>query len=256
MAGSGDPQVRQQIEQLEDQGSKANVNFDTATIGRMVADEYFVMGSGGIENRAEALRDLAIHNPDFTPLYSPDSAVTVRVYDNIAVATAVSRSEVRNNKNGEVYPTLGRYLDVWLHRNGKWQVIASSSQDVGAPTTTLKQQLMRAEQDYSDMFNKRDSLAFQRLVSDSVTFAAGTNAVETKPELWVDVKESDIRTSVFHAERAYVSGADVGIVNGTMDRTQKDGTALHLRYANTWVYRGGSWRLLSRQLVPAPLSTH
>ena len=251
ISGSGDPQVQQLLAQNEIRWAKAASQFDTATIGRMIAPDYISVNSDQIYDRMETLIPFGIRDSNFTQLYSPDSGITVRAYGDAAIVTAIGDGAVRNNKTGEVSHNLARYVETWIRRNGQWQVVAGSYQNLQLPRPLLMQRLMRAEQDYSDMFNKRDSLAFQRLVADSVTFAAGTNAIETKPELWVDVKASDVRTSVFHVDRAYVSGTgDVGVVNGTIDRSLKDGSTMHLRYANTWVYRGDSWFLLARQLVP------
>ena len=65
----------------------------------------------------------------------------------------------------------------------------------------------------------------------------------------------NVRTNAIHVDRGYVSGTGVvGVVNGTIDRTLKDGSVVHLRYANTWVYRG-AWILLARQLVPPTTNT-
>lgn len=256
ISGSGDPQVQRLLAQMEVQWAKAAAQYDTMTIGRMIAPDYISVNSDQIYNRTETLVPFGIRDSTFTQLYSPDSGITVRAYGDAAVITAIGNGAVRNNKTGEVSHSLGRYVETWIRRNGQWQVVAGSYQSLQLPKPVLMQQLMRAEQDYGEMFKKRDSLAFQRLVADSVIVALDTSAVETKPELWLDVKGSEVRTNVIHVDRAYVSGGDVGVVNGTIDRTQNDGTALHFRYANTWVYRGGSWRLLSRQIVLAPMNTH
>lgn len=257
ISGSGDPQVQQLIAQNEIRWAKAAAQYDTATIGRMIAPDYISVNSDQIYDRTETLVPFGVRDPSFTQLYSPDSGVTVRAYGDAAVITAIGNGVVRNNKTGEVSHSLGRYVETWIRRNGQWQVVAGSYQNLQLPKPLLIQQLMRAEQDYGDMFKNRDSLAFQRLVADSVIVAVDTNAVETKPELWLDVKGSEVRTNVIHVDRAYVGGnGDVGVVNGTIDRTQNDGTAMHFRYANTWVYRFGSWRLLARQIVLAPTNTH
>jgi hypothetical protein len=176
--------------------------------------------------------------------------MTVRVYGDVAVVTAVGNSAARNNKNGLEYRTHTRYVETWIRRNGTWQVVSGGYLDLQPPKELMAEQLLRAEQGYTEMVNKRDSLAFNRLVSDSVTFATGTDSVETKAQLWSDIKGSELRTNVHRVDRAFVT-ADVGTVNGTMDRSFEDGSRMHLRYTNTWVYWGGHWRLIARQLVPA-----
>ena len=256
LTGSGDPQVQQMLGHMEEQWGAAGMKCDTATIGRMIAPEFLAVNDDHIGDRAETLSCLAPDDPNFAPVSNTDSARVVRVYGDAAVITAIGDNAVRDKKTGKTSHNIGRYTEFWVKRNGQWQAVAGAYQNAQLPKATLTQQLMRAEQDYSDIFNKRDSLAFQRIVADSVTFASGTEPVETKAQLWDDVKASDVRTNVIHVDRAYVSGNGVvGVVNGTIDRTLKNGSALHLRYANTWVYRGGTWFLLARQLVPATTNT-
>jgi ketosteroid isomerase-like protein len=252
LSGSGDPEAQRLIGQMEDDWGKATLKSDSATIGRMIADEYFSATRDTVENRSETVGGFGTVDPTMTTVMNQDSDRIVRVYNNdAAVVMAIGRVTNRNNKTGEDSRYVSRYVETWIRRNGRWQVVAGAYEDLPVAKATLTQQLMRAEQDYRDMFNSRDSVAFQRLVADSVTFASGTEPIETKAQLWDDVKASDFRTNVIHVDRAYVSGTgDVGVVNGTIDRTLKDGSVVHLRYANTWVYRG-AWFLLARQLVPA-----
>ena len=221
----------------------------------MIAEEYFSATRDTVENRAEILRDFGTIDPNVTQLYNADSDRVVRVYDDAAVVVAIGRTSGRDNKTGVESRYISRYLETWIRRNGKWQVVAGAYEDLPLPRATLRQELLRAEEDFSDMLEKRDPLAFQRLVADSVTFASGTDSVESKPQLWREIKESDVRTNAIHVDRGYVSGTGVvGVVNGTIDRTLKDGSVVHLRYANTWVYRG-AWILLARQLVPPTTNT-
>jgi hypothetical protein len=250
LAGSGDPAVQRLLAQMEEQWARAAVRSDSSTIGRMVAPEYFSVGRDGVADRAQVLSDFASSNPDFTQLNAQDSGVVVRVYGDMAVVTAIGNNAVRSNKNGLEYRNQSRYVETWIRRDGAWQVVAGAYPDMQWSKETMTPRLLRAEQDYADMVNKRDTLAFERLVSDSITFASGTDSVETKAQLWKDIKSSQLRTNVHHVDRAYVS-ADVGTVNGTIDRTFKDGSTMRLRYADTWVNWGGNWRLIARQLVPA-----
>jgi ketosteroid isomerase-like protein len=250
LTGSGDPAVQQLIVRMEEEWARASARSDSSTIGRMIAAEYFSVNSDGVENRTQILNEFGTTNSEFTQLYSPDSAMIVRVYGDMAVVTAIGNSAARNNKNGLEYRTNVRYVETWIRREGTWQVVAGAYQGLLPPKEILIAQLLRAEQGYSQVFAQRDSLAFDRLVSDSVIFAPGADPVETKVQLWGDIKGSEHRTNDHHVDRAFVT-ADVGTVNGTINRSFKDGSRIHLRYADTWVYWGGHWRLIARQLVPA-----
>lgn len=247
LTGSGDPQVQQLIGQMEDQWAQAGLKYDTVTVGRMIAPEYFAVNNDHIGDRAETLRAFSRSDSSFTPLSNSDSARTVRVYGDAAVVTAIGDVSFRNNKTGEAIHNLGRYTEVWVKRDGQWQVVAGAYQDAELPKAVLTQQLMQAEESYTTMVNHRDSAAFNSLVQDSVIFASGTDTMFTKPQLWSAIRQSDFRQT-HHVDRTFIRG-EVAIVNGTIDRTLKDGSAAHLRYADTWVHRGGRWRLISRQLA-------
>ena len=51
-----------------------------------------------------------------------DQDVVVRVFENTAVITGLSRSVVMTNTRQDTGP--GRYIQVYVKRNGKWQLVA------------------------------------------------------------------------------------------------------------------------------------
>jgi hypothetical protein len=206
--------------------------------------------SDGVEDRTQSLNELWTTSSEVSQLYAPDSAMTVRVFGDVVVVTGLDNSAARSNRNGLEFRGQTRFVQTWIRRDGSWQDVAGAYLDLQPPRAKLIPQLLRAEQGYTEMFNRRDAVAFDRLVSDSVTFDPGTGTVETKAQLWGDINDSQHRTSVHHVDRVLVTG-NVGTVNGTINRSFGDGTTMHLRYANTWVYWGGHWRLIARQLVPA-----
>ena len=247
LTGSGDPQVQQLLGQKEEQWGAAALKYDTVTIGRMLAPEFFAVNDDHIGDRAETLSGFANEAPNFALLSSTDSARVVRVYGDAAVITAIGDNGFRDKKTGETSHNLGRYTEFWVKRNGQWQAVAGAYQNAQLPKALLTQQLNQAENSYATMVNQKDSAAFGRLVSDSLVFAAGTDSISTKPQLWSAISKADFRLTQ-HVDRTFVQG-DAAVVNGTIERAMKDGSTVHLRYSDTWLFLGGKWRLLSRQLA-------
>jgi ketosteroid isomerase-like protein len=247
LTGSGDPQVQQLLGQLEDQASSAALKCDTAAIGRTVAPEYFAVNNDHIGDRGEALSCFAQGDPRFVPMSNTDSARAVRVYGDAAVITAITDFAFRDKQTGETAHNLTRYTEFWVKRNGQWQLVGGAYQDAQQPRAFLTQQLLQAEESYAAMVNQKDSTAFNRLVIDSLVFDAGTDQISTKSQLWSAISNADFRMTQ-HVVRTFVRG-DAAVVNGTIERAMRDGSTVHLRYSDTWLFRSGKWRLVSRQLA-------
>jgi ketosteroid isomerase-like protein len=247
LSGLGDPQVQQMLGQMEDQAAVAELKCDTATVGRMVAPEYFAVNNDHIGDRSEALSCFAQGDPRFVPMSNTDSARVVRVYGDAAVITAIADNAFRDNQTGETAHNLTRYTEFWAKQNGQWKLVGGAYQEAQQPRALLSQQLIQAEDSYAEMVNQKDSAAFNRLVIDSLVFDAGTDQISTKSQLWSAISRADFHLTQ-HVDRTFVRG-DAAVVNGTNERAMKDGSTVHLRYSDTWLFRSGKWRLISRQLA-------
>ncbi len=110
------------VQQLEHDWVDAIVKKDIPTIQRVIADDFVgVSSSGGSYTKSLAIEDLqggqyVVEKMDLTE-------VAVTTFGNTAVAftTQDEASHYGTTNTSGRY----RYMDVWLMRNGQWQVVAS-----------------------------------------------------------------------------------------------------------------------------------
>ena|SRR5690349_5156672 len=113
---------------LEGQWTASSVSGDPSIPKRLLAEDYYgVFPDGSVVNKSEALESFSEPSPF---LSNRLETCHVRVFGNVAVAQGSEswtlKPETRRGK-----PTHGQYiwLDVWVNRNGKWQIVNSEDQD-------------------------------------------------------------------------------------------------------------------------------
>ena len=121
-AASPTENVAQAITKLERDWADVTVKGDLAATGRIVADDWIgTSWNGETQPKAQIMEELK------TGAYKPSSInvdnIKVRTFGDVAVAT-LTQTEKSQYKGKD---SSGRYLytDVWVKRNGKWQVVSS-----------------------------------------------------------------------------------------------------------------------------------
>jgi hypothetical protein len=125
-AGGDDSAVQQSLMQMEREWADGMMKNDPTVIDRIEADDYaYCMDSfkGGKQGDvAEAKKHAYAGTAELT-------GMQVRVFENAAIVTG--KAGLRNAKyNGK--DVSGDYLftDIFVNRNGRWQVVASHSNRV------------------------------------------------------------------------------------------------------------------------------
>lgn len=117
------------IKESERLWAESVVTGDTSAVERFLADDIVgVDPDGSIYNKAKELEETRQGPEDFVSNHLND--VKVRFYGDTAIVQG-SESWVRRTGS----PLRGRYvwIDTWMKRNGKWQIVASV--DVAVPDT-------------------------------------------------------------------------------------------------------------------------
>jgi len=104
--------------------ASATVKGDAAALQNLLADDLTYTHSNGetdskkvyVDNLSGARK---YHKIDYESL-------DARIYGNAAVATAVVQIET-SQKGGPVSPAHLRFVHVWIHQNGRWQLVAHQS---------------------------------------------------------------------------------------------------------------------------------
>ena len=111
----------------EQQWAEASMKRDTATVERILADDFVGLDPlGSFFRKPEGLASVSKNVGDYVS--AKGNNVDVRIYGDAAVARG---SETWEKRNGE----RGRYVwtDTWILRNRKWQIVAAVDVKVPEP---------------------------------------------------------------------------------------------------------------------------
>lgn len=110
---------------LESAWDQAEQNKDVNALTNLLADDLvYVDYDGSISTKQEFLAD--VKSADITGEQINNEGVTVHLYNgNVAVSTGIYRD--KGMEKGKPFSRRGRFINVWLSRNGKWECIASQS---------------------------------------------------------------------------------------------------------------------------------
>ncbi|HEY5883407.1 MAG TPA: DUF4440 domain-containing protein [Pyrinomonadaceae bacterium] len=116
--------IEQEIRRLEREWFDSYISGDRAAFDRIVADDVVITyGNGRVGNKSEAMVEIKTAADSSYSLTSDE--IQVRVYGDTAVVTG--RVTEKGTFNGRNVNSQSRYTDVWLRRNGRWQVVAAQN---------------------------------------------------------------------------------------------------------------------------------
>jgi hypothetical protein len=125
--------TRQALMQLERDIGKANIDSDYAFFDRVEAEEFiFTDAGGGITNKKQDLEGLKqTPNPDVKLTAYDVDDMNVRLYDKTAVVTG--RVTTKRLVKGQTMTSQSRFTDVFVWRDGRWQLVAGHSSRIRTP---------------------------------------------------------------------------------------------------------------------------
>lgn len=110
---------------LESAWDQAEQNKDAAALANLLADDIvYVDYDGSMSTKQQFLAE--VKSADITGEQINNEGVTVHLYgNNVAVSTGIYRD--KGMEKGKPFSRRGRFTNVWLNRDGKWECIASQS---------------------------------------------------------------------------------------------------------------------------------
>ena len=112
--------AEEELLKVEKEFAQAIVKNDLEAIGRLVADDWIVIGPDGeIVDRARFFEVIKSGALTHDTMASED--FRVRVYRDSAVVTGVTRS--KGKFMGQEFNTQERATDVFVNRDGRWQCV-------------------------------------------------------------------------------------------------------------------------------------
>lgn len=130
---SNPDQTKQTLMQLERDIGKANIERDYAFFDRVEADEFIFTGAdGSLLTKQEDLKGLKEPaNPDVALLAYDVEEMNVLLYEKTAVVTG--RVTTKRRYKGTESSSQSRFTDVFVWRDGRWQIVAGHSSRLPKP---------------------------------------------------------------------------------------------------------------------------
>lgn len=118
----GEAKVEQELRKLVRAWDDADVKGDTATLDKLLADEFVFLGG---PTKAQYLASLKTKSLDTMIESAVSTDVQVQVYGNIAIVTGLDTITGKNK--GQPFLAKWLYMDVWIKRSGRWQCLKTYS---------------------------------------------------------------------------------------------------------------------------------
>ena len=107
---------------LENAWNLAQLHHDGKALDSVVGDKFvYTDYDGTVMNRAKFLADLK--DPSYRASLITNENVKVNLYQGAAVITG--KYHTKGTYKGKAFEHYGRFTDMWIHQNGRWQCAAS-----------------------------------------------------------------------------------------------------------------------------------
>lgn len=125
--------TRNDLMQLERDIGKANIENDYAFFERVEAEEFiFTDAGGGVTTKKQDLEGLKQPaNPDVKLVAYDVDEMKVMLYDKTAVVTG--RVTTKRMVKGAPVTGQSRFTDIFVWRQGRWQLVAGHSSRIRTP---------------------------------------------------------------------------------------------------------------------------
>ena len=110
---------------LESAWDQAEQNKDANALENLLAENLvYVDYDGSISTKQQFLA--SVKSTDISGEQINNEGVTVHLYgNNVAVSTGIYRD--KGIEKGKAFSRRGRFINVWLNQNGRWECISSQS---------------------------------------------------------------------------------------------------------------------------------
>jgi ketosteroid isomerase-like protein len=124
-------EIKSNLIQIEREIGRANLDCDFRYFDRVEAEDFiFTDAAGGVSDKKQDMAgEKDCHKSDGT--YDVDDA-EVRLYGNTAIVTG-RVTTTRKNKEDKLIVRHSRFTDVFVWRDGRWQLVAGHSSRIPDP---------------------------------------------------------------------------------------------------------------------------
>ena len=118
--------VEQELIKLENEWGEAIVKRDTASIDRLMADEFIAIYDGSVFTKAQYFEFVRSMKEEILSFVMDEWQV--RVYGDAGVVMA--RSTTKTRLAGKETTNQLRFTDIWVKRDGRWKCVAAHNSTI------------------------------------------------------------------------------------------------------------------------------
>lgn len=133
-AGPNDEAGRQALAQIEDDWAKALEAHDTTFFTRVLAPDFHgTEDSAKTFDRTEIIKNAADTATQVRDLHDEDREIRIYGDGTVGVVTGLSHWTLQKGEHPSQYS--GRYTEVYVKRDGRWQAVAGHYSNVPPPAS-------------------------------------------------------------------------------------------------------------------------
>jgi ketosteroid isomerase-like protein len=118
------PSTTEEVIRAEQEWLRAHLECDVDVLGRLMAEEYSLIGQKGeVLKKEQILATFRAGERHWDRAESDQ--LEVRVYGEVAVVTG--RWTAKGATAGLPFDYAARYVSVWVKRDGRWQMVSDQS---------------------------------------------------------------------------------------------------------------------------------
>jgi ketosteroid isomerase-like protein len=238
---NGAPGDTKELLQIDNDLLNAYVHWDLSVRDRYVADDFVgVDGSGNVYSKQQDMQELK--EGTFAMQAFMTEGVQARIFGDSAIVTG--RNTATSVYKGKEHTGTIRYVDTFLRRDGRWQMVYSQDTNVADGTKEfLEREISANEKQMLDLSARKDLEAYGRRLPDDA-LGVYSDGYASKAEVLRAISGmSDLHYSMDDVRVIPVGNAAGLIVYRIAQDWKEGGKKLARQYyvSSLWQNRDGKW---------------
>jgi ketosteroid isomerase-like protein len=243
-----------EVVRVQDALIDAYLKHDTATLDRILADDYIYIDDDGFVLSKQQILDEFNSGDDRITFYKRQDD-KVRVFDDTAIMTYRYQTE-ETYKGHEVGGDL-RLTRVFAKRNGRWLMVGAQDTrvnpqpDFTSLTSNDEVALKQLEQDWLDSYREGDAEKMSKILADDFVGRWGDGSTQTKEEQLKAIRTGAEKHSANQLVECNVRiYGDTAVVTGINTEQSilegRDGSGTY-SFTDVFFKRNGRWKVVASE---------
>jgi ketosteroid isomerase-like protein len=248
--GVASAELKQEMMKLHHSWDDAFLKRDAKAVDALLADEYVSTGPDGERySKKQTIDDMKSGVDVVEAAFTDEFQITPYGNDMVVVRSRWAATETYKGKQ-----TKGqyRYTDVWVKRDGRWQVVADHGSRIEPQEESAQKDLIKLENDWNDALVKKDGNAINRMLAKEYVLTRPDGSMATKAELDSDLQSGVDKITAASSDdiKVLVFGDSAVVTSRWTGKETYKGQDVSGAYRATdfFIYRDGRWQAAATHL--------